>query len=613
VSAPSELIWSVKSLAELRKAGRLRALGQALDSEPQFAPTHAGRSFPPKRRLKGGLAKLLASYEGKLDPAQPEMWFFAHREPPDGDGDIYVADDRRLRLGDMPHTVDARFSDVGWFKSPERLIALSAYLTRVAESAGAFYANCASSEVLDQRSRLLERNAGPILGGVFKAGRVPSDLHRELPDVFWWNYFGPAFVAKWSGRLDGLGVRQERTRSGARVIWATETPFVFDPKVKKLGAYPWKRQFYAALGEDTFMHEGQEQKPVGEAVPEFNEHRRAAGAEPVEGDRKGGTSSAVMPRIAKVRETTTFDDEAEAEILESPGLVLHLSGENRPSLDAIAKWLRQWKEITVPDDLRRGAIIVYRNPATGVRAGFEVEDPADLDGRLPAGSKAVGLGFRLPWLRPSFFAREALPVLVELAERFGLVVAADEADGGNLEPRLASSQGLVEVWQAGNRAAVRRDQSRLPYMSPERSDRWWRYQLHKAELHRRLGEDVFVPTLVAVAEGRRTDDLRLHITWTDAVPLVLPECDLVTLLDGKRPAEFKIRGTVPYGEVRRALDPYLDSIAIEGLGAVSLLKPTSAREARTVFFSLRTRPTDHVEVEPAGWVDVSLDNQSAAR
>jgi hypothetical protein len=540
------------------------------------------------------------------------MWFFAHREPPVGDGDIYVADDRRLQLRDTPHTVDGRFSDVVWFRSPERLTALSAYLARVADAGGAFYANCASSEVLDQRARLLERSAGPILGRVFKAGRVPSDLHRELPDVFWWNYFGPAFVAKWQGRLDGLGVRQERTPAGARVVWATETPFVFDPKVKRLDGYPWKQQFYAALGEDTFMREGQKQEPAGEAVPDFNEHRRAAGAEPVEGSRGADAPNVVTPRIARLQEKAV-DDEAEAEIIESPGLVLHLCGEKPPSLDALSKWLRRRKEITVPHDLGRGALIVYRNLDTSVQAGFEVEDPAGLAGPLPAGPKAVGLAFRLSWLRPSFFAREAMPVLIELAEQFGLTVAADDVDGRRLEPVPVSTQALVEMWKAGNAEAVRRAQSRPPYMRPERSDRWWLYQSNKAELHRRLGEDVFVPTLVAVAPGRRIDDLRLHITWTDAVPLVLPECDLITLVEGKRPAEFKIRGTVPYGEVRKALDPFLESIAIEGLGAIPLLKPTAATMARTVFLSLQTRPPDHVEAEPAGWIDVGRDDQRAAR
>ena len=153
--------------------------------------------------------------------------------------------------------------------------------------------------------------------------------------------------------------------------------------------------------------------------------------------------------------------------------------------------------------------------------------------------------------------------------------------------------------------AVRRSREALPLMSPERSERWWLYQSRRQDLHRRLGEEVFVPTLVAVAPRGRTDDLRLHITWTDASPLVLPNCDLVTLVDGRRPSAFKVRGTATYEAVQKALEPHLESMSVEGLGTVGLLTPTRAKEARRAFLELPTGAFDHVEVAPAKWVDVS--------
>ena len=578
----------VQSLAPLRDPGRLRSLGGALESEPEFAYTHVGRSFPPNRKIKGRLADLLGSYEGRLDPNQPEMWFFARHDAPAGDGDLYVADDRHLER-DVPHAISAGFKDAEWFNSPERLRKLAKFLTAVADAAGAFYAYCVSGDMLDQRAKLLERNAETIVGRLFKGGRVAEDLHRELPDVYWWNYFGPAYVKKWDGRLDGLGVRQETTRAGGRLIWATETPFVLDPSAKRLETYPWKKQFYAALGEDTFMREGQKQRAPGEAVPDFNAHRVAAGAAPVSA-AVAPAQVRLLPRVTRLRDLPPEDaefEEARAELIENDGLDVHLVSDRAVQVEAVVRWLKGRNEQAVRSGPDEGGLIVYRNPDTGVVVGFEAE--------------RQGLRFRLPWLRPSFFAHEAMPVVIDLAEKFDL----------RLPSHASTSRELEELWGRGNIEAVRRSPEALAHMTPERSQHWWLYQSRKQDLHRRVGDDAFVPTLVAVAPKRRMDDLRRHITWTDGIPLVLPPCDLVTILDGRRPSEFKVRGTAAYAAVRKALEPYLETISVEGLGMVALLTPKHAKEARRVFLELPTGPFDHLEVAPAKWVDVSRPDRKS--
>ena len=291
-------------------------------------------------------------------------------------------------------------------------------------------------------------------------------------------------------------------------------------------------------------------------------------------------------------------------MIDDDALVLHLSAPKHVSVEDIVRWLggsRHRNLMDVVDD----RMVVYRNPDTGVEATFEFEDPADLAGRLPADMQPAGVRFRLPWPSPSFCAREAIPVLVELADSKGLMVALPRPNSGEMIVMAATAPEIIRLWEAGNAEAVHQERpTQLPYMNPGRSDRWWLYQSRKQELHRRFGEDVFVPTLVGVASAGRADNLQLHITWTDAIPLVIPECDLVTLLDGKRPSDFKIRGTVPYSEVRIALEPFLESIEVEGFGALPLLMPKQARKARSVFLNLSVRELNHVEAAPAGWVDV---------
>jgi hypothetical protein len=80
-----------------------------------------------------------------------------------------------------------------------------------------------------------------------------SDRH-SVRDVYWLNYFGPAYVEMWGERISGLGIRQEPTANGGLVIWATETPFVFVDGIGSFMDYPWKRPFYDALGLESFVN-----------------------------------------------------------------------------------------------------------------------------------------------------------------------------------------------------------------------------------------------------------------------------------------------------------------------------------------------------------------------
>ncbi len=116
----------------------------------------------------------------------------------------------------------------------------------------------------------------------WQADRRRPSLGRPGPrgsDVYWWNYFGPAFVERWGGRINSLGFKQVRTAAGGVVIWASNSPFVYNPKLKRLGDYSWKRPFYEALGADVFMWEGQKQREPGEVVPGWDDHHRAAGVD----------------------------------------------------------------------------------------------------------------------------------------------------------------------------------------------------------------------------------------------------------------------------------------------------------------------------------------------
>jgi hypothetical protein len=301
--SPPELEWRICSVAALRSAARLRAIGEAFDRDPDLRPTIAARGFPPKRRLRASFADYAAALEARFDPAQAEGCFFERDITPRSYGDLLLVNDGRLRVNRI-HEANGLLQDVDWYGTDERLQRLSDYLTRIADAMSAFHGHCVLNLINAQRIRFLKKNAVTWFGRLTGVGRVLEDQDREVPDVYWWNYFGSSFVERWAGRIDSLGVKQVRTPAGGVVIWATDSPFVYDPKAKKLGDYSWKRPFYDVLGADVFMWEGQKQRKPGEVVPSWDDHHRAAGVDvrTLAGAEPPSMKAHLLPRVVVLKQ-----------------------------------------------------------------------------------------------------------------------------------------------------------------------------------------------------------------------------------------------------------------------------------------------------------------------
>ncbi len=298
VEDAQQLEWWIYSVADLRATGRPRSIGEAIESDPDFRPTIAARTFPPKRRLKASFADYTAALESRFDPNEAEGWFTERDVRPRGRGEVLLMDKGRLGQR-LPHTVKGGVVDIDWLESAERLERFASYLERVADSVGAFYGYCALNLMVQQRVRLLKKNAVTWLGRLSGVGRVTEDLARELPDVYWWNYFGPAYVERWGDRLQTVGVKRTTTPGGAMAIWATETPFVLDAKARRLDSYEWKRTFYGALGEDVFMRERQRQREPGEVVPNL-------------GPESPPVKARLLPRVVVLRDAAPLDEPDDA-------------------------------------------------------------------------------------------------------------------------------------------------------------------------------------------------------------------------------------------------------------------------------------------------------------
>ena len=84
-------------------------------------------------------------------------------------------------------------------------------------------------------------------------------------------FFGPASVEQFGASLHGLGVRRQETSNGGIVVWAAESPWLFEESTASVMDYDWKKPFYDALGRDTFVRVGQ---PDGQYVPSLADHMR---------------------------------------------------------------------------------------------------------------------------------------------------------------------------------------------------------------------------------------------------------------------------------------------------------------------------------------------------
>lgn len=198
----------------------------------------------------------------------------------------------------------------------------------------------------------------------------------------------------------------------------------------------------------------------------------------------------------------------------------------------------------------------YRNPDTGVYCTLEHDDaPA------PAGYTSAKLLAALNYARPSFFALETVPLIVELAAASGLLVIdpQDHELGGSGRPKEARAEDLIATWRAGNRlalAAARASGITLPAMPRDRAHAWWRYQSRRGELAAQLGESAYAPDLKLVRR-RDGNEVQRLLVWSEGNPSLLPACDVVAVVRPLPGGELAMRGCMSYGDLLSRLAPYL--------------------------------------------------------
>ena len=258
MAARETLLADVISVADLRSSTALGAIGRELDRDADLRMLRFGTNDPPRTPIASAEAALREWRPGPND--ERRRFHLSRKEVPHGRAavDLTTLDPTKALY---EHSVSASYL-ASWFSTPERRDQLAAWLIRLAVATRAFYGRAALGSIYDQHNLELDR-----------AGAPPPDYAREIPDIYWLNFFGPGYVEFFGTRLEGLGVRRERTPGGGILLWATETPFVYE-QGRAVAEYEFKRPFYEALGRDTFRSAAQRRGATGEHVPTHAAHKR---------------------------------------------------------------------------------------------------------------------------------------------------------------------------------------------------------------------------------------------------------------------------------------------------------------------------------------------------
>ena len=259
----------------------------------------------------------------------------------------------------------------------------------------------------------------------------------------------------------------------------------------------------------------------------------------------------------------------------------------------------------------------YNNPHTGVYFSFLHSPPSsenEIETVIPSGYSDSNLSFSINYLRPKFFAEEAMPYVEQLCNTFGFLIIdpQDHIVGGNNSPKKAKADNLIESWTQNNKVALsvyRQQRTLPPYLSRETSLEWWKHQSHVERIQNVLGDSIYVPNILLFAD---TDNNKVitAVAWTEAIPFIFPKCDIVIIVRHEQKGLFRrdpklaVKGWIEAAEVKDKISRYMQNIETE-IGLLPALLPEKSPKVKGLFVRLKTNPMPekYIRIAPDSMVD----------
>jgi hypothetical protein len=286
----------ILSVAALQSTDRLAAIGRAIDEFPEFVPTKIGPSDPPRTSVVT-VEQHLTAWAPTIVPGDYYVQIMTRRRrSPNSGGILWVIGDIWNYPPLSPHRLDL-YVDEDWFVEPDRETRLERFAELFRAEVDAMDAFWGGAGLTSFRRQTNDFVFAAQVAGTLVLPGMPGtgwDMREHcLTDLFWLNYFGPAYLDRWGTAPEQLGVRREPTANGGLIVWATPTPFTFDASARQMTGYAWKRPFYDALGWDSILHEDWRDPGRGVRVPSYEDHRLFYGRR-AERESQGRAGSPVL-------------------------------------------------------------------------------------------------------------------------------------------------------------------------------------------------------------------------------------------------------------------------------------------------------------------------------
>jgi hypothetical protein len=294
---------------------------------------------------------------------------------------------------------------------------------------------------------------------------------------------------------------------------------------------------------------------------------------------------AEVEEVSAASESELADDQEIEELILEFGLVPTGQGV-LPSSRALESYLRTFSLPLKVTQTRHGSVFSIFNPETQVDCEF-VLSPTELWAELP-----------LP--RASVYAVETIPWVVRLAREYNLHCEVLFPETQKCDPFEPSFEALMEVWQRAN-WEERTYQERLGqvfYTCPAHLlEASWEYSLLCRELTRRYGRSKVEVHPVTYWACKASHQVYRVATWDQLLPTILPDVDLVQLLNP--PSPLRHGATYVLKEVSESLSGLIKNLAMpiqhflyekkqhqkSVIEAIAKLKPIATAEFRKIEFA----------------------------